>query len=112
MFTPVKPIRIGELNDTIVSTPQPQATSTVQRKSTYVLECFELSTSRANRSPGTVNFEANRSNSFSSLFAVLCLLRDNGSYLEYFHQSNILNFLSKSLNVTLIGFQAYIEALY
>ncbi|XP_032682551.1 uncharacterized protein LOC116849480 isoform X2 [Odontomachus brunneus] len=34
MFTPIKPAGIGVLNDTILNTPQPQATSTVQRKST------------------------------------------------------------------------------
>ncbi|EFN75141.1 hypothetical protein EAI_15548 [Harpegnathos saltator] len=34
MFTPIKPAGTGVLNDTVLNTPQPQATSTVRRKST------------------------------------------------------------------------------
>lgn len=34
MFTPIKPKGCGVLNDTVLNTPQPQATSTVCRKST------------------------------------------------------------------------------
>lgn len=37
MFTPIAPKSSGVLNDTVLSTPQPQATSTVRRKAMYVI---------------------------------------------------------------------------
>jgi len=37
MFTPIKPKSSGVLNDTVLSTPLPQATSTVRRKAMYVI---------------------------------------------------------------------------
>lgn len=43
LFTPIKTKTCdvqNEINTTLVNTPMPQASSTVQRKPTYVFECF------------------------------------------------------------------------
>ena len=40
MFTPTKSKSSGVLNDTVLSTPLPQATSTVRRKAMYVSQAF------------------------------------------------------------------------